>query len=119
LPSHKSIPQICEALEMGEECALITAPQVIISNVASMLGTHGLYVRGESIIFVSATLKMSEFLQLVITHELIHYLRHNMGIADNPCEAEHQARKGTAIIHNFSYDDTWREIGRYRCDEDT
>ena len=100
---------VCEAMTKENprwNCEGLQPPTVVVTKLLQIAKVAGMYVAGESYVFVSPEGPHPE---QTIVHEITHYVAWYNGVTDR-CFSEALARK----VANDTYTD-WR--GRYGCEQ--
>ena len=109
--------QVCEALEV--DCTDIAPPTIVYSSILMIIGEltgsgyYGVHIPDEPYIYINSVLTPIDRVDEIITHEMTHYVAHQAGLGLTYCESEETARRVTAELTNFEYDDDWR--AQYGC----
>lgn len=122
-PTHFELA--CQIAEERYEnaCDGLDTPMVIETLLLEYIGAYGVYVRGETWVFVMPQdmidmiailgLKEPPAKKWVIVHEMIHYILYNLYPLLTRCESETLARAMTAEISGIPEDPDWRAA--YGC----
>lgn len=108
---------VCQKLELetGVTCEGVEAPLVLITVMPMALDAIGLHPNGEAVVMVVPRHLLPEGItqEMVIFHEIVHYVLEEVGLKESRCQSEDWARKWTAEVKGYKYDPTWKV--RYGC----
>ena len=89
LPTPTDFDYVCEQVEnIGYSCDGIEAPLVVYTKLTRALRAYGVYVLGESYVFVDPE---GDHVQITVYHEIAHYVLWFNGVKDR-CRSEELAR---------------------------
>jgi hypothetical protein len=112
---------VCEKLEQETEatCDGVDEPLVLVTRLTTALGLLGLRPTDEAVVMVAPKedLRLATdgaiTQEMVIFHEIVHYVLEQVGLKESRCQSEQVARDWTTEVKGAPYDPNWKI--KYGC----